>query len=58
MLEDLKERVIIIDSISKRFSACGARVGYAASKNRDLMDALLKLAQGRLCCPTLEQVWP
>ena len=56
MLEDLKERVIIIDSISKRFSACGARVGYAASKNRDLMDALLKLAQGRLCCPTLEQV--
>ncbi len=56
MLEELKDRVIIIDSVSKRFSACGARVGFAASKNKELMDALLKLAQGRLCCPTLEQV--
>lgn len=56
MLDELKDRVIIIDSISKRFSACGARVGYVASKNKDLMNGLLKLAQGRLCCPTLEQV--
>ncbi|MDO4176344.1 MAG: pyridoxal phosphate-dependent aminotransferase, partial [Bacillota bacterium] len=56
MLEDLADRVVIIDSVSKRYSACGARVGAVISKNKDFMDSILKLAQGRLCCPTLEQV--
>ena len=56
MLEDLADRVILVDSVSKRYSACGARVGAVISKNKDLMSGILKLAQGRLCCPTLEQV--
>lgn len=56
MISDLQDRVIIIDSISKRFSACGARIGCIASKNADLMDAIMKIAQGRLCCPTLDQI--
>ena len=56
MLDDLSDRVIIVDSVSKRFSACGARVGCVASKNKELMDGLMKIAQGRLCCPTLDQI--
>ena len=56
MLEDLADRVVMVDSVSKRYSACGARVGAVISKNQDLMSGILKLAQGRLCCPTLEQV--
>ena len=56
MLEDIADRVVIVDSVSKRFSACGARVGCVMSKNDELMSGILKLAQGRLCCPTLEQV--
>jgi aspartate aminotransferase len=56
MLEDLADRVIIVDSVSKRFSACGARVGCVVSKNQELMSGIMKLAQGRLCCPTLDQV--
>ena len=55
-LEDIADRVVLIDSVSKRWSACGARIGAAISKNKDFMSALLKLAQGRLCVPTLEQV--
>ncbi|MGN0693486.1 MAG: pyridoxal phosphate-dependent aminotransferase [Lentihominibacter sp.] len=56
MLEDIADRVVIVDSVSKRFSACGARVGAVISKNKELMSGILKLAQGRLCCPTLEQI--
>ena len=56
MLDDIADRVVIVDSVSKRFSACGARVGCVMSKNDELMSGILKLAQGRLCCPTLEQV--
>ena len=56
MLPDISDRVIIIDSISKRFSACGARVGCIASKNPDILDCAMKMAQGRLSCPTLEQI--
>ena len=56
MLPELQDRVIIVDSVSKRFSACGARIGCIVSKNADLMDGIMKLAQGRLCCPTLDQV--
>ena len=54
-LEEFADRLILVDSVSKRYSACGARVGAAISKNKDIMDGLLKLAQARLCSPTLEQ---
>ncbi|MDD2217652.1 MAG: pyridoxal phosphate-dependent aminotransferase [Eubacteriales bacterium] len=55
-LEEYADRVIIIDSISKRFSACGARIGFIIAKNKELNAALMKIAQGRLCCPTLEML--
>lgn len=55
-IERIKNNVIIIDSISKRYSACGARIGSFASKNKDLVKAVLKLCQSRLCVPTLEQI--
>lgn len=56
MLADLEDRVILIDSVSKRFSACGARIGCIAAKNQELLDNLMKIAQGRLCSPTVEQI--
>lgn len=55
-MKDIQDRVIIVDSVSKRYSACGARIGSVASKNKELIAQILKLAQGRLCVPTLEQV--
>jgi aspartate aminotransferase len=51
----MEERAIIVDSISKRFSACGARIGFIACKNRDVYKNLLKFAQARLCPPTIEE---
>lgn len=48
------QHVIIVDSVSKRFSACGARVGAIISKHEAFMNGVLKLCQGRLCVPTLE----
>ncbi len=54
--EDASDRIILVDSISKRFSACGSRIGCVSSKNKELMKGILKLAQGRLCVSTLEQV--
>ena len=53
---DIRDRVIMIDSVSKRFSACGARIGCIAIKNKDFMAQVLKLCQARLCVSTLEQV--
>lgn len=52
---DISDRTIIIDSISKRFSACGARIGFLMTKNAQLYENLMKLAQCRLSCPTLDQ---
>jgi aspartate aminotransferase len=54
-MTDILDRVILIDSISKRYSACGARIGLVASKNDELMGQVLKLCQSRLCSPTIEQ---
>ncbi len=54
--EYAKERIIVMDSISKRFSACGARIGNIVTKNKELMKGILKLGQARLCPPTLEQI--
>ena len=55
-IEGVQEHVILIDSISKRYSACGARIGSIATKNKELIKQILKLCQGRLCAPTLEQI--
>ncbi len=55
-LDGLNDRAIMLDSISKRFSACGARVGNLVTKNRDIYRAALHMGQARLCSPTLEQV--
>jgi aspartate aminotransferase len=55
-LRGLEQRVIVVDSISKRFSACGARVGAVMSRNHEVMAAVLKFGQARLCPPTLEQL--
>ncbi len=53
--EDIKDRVIVVDSISKRFSCCGARVGAVITRNVDVYQAALKFAQARLCPPSIEQ---
>lgn len=55
-LEDAAENVVVIDSVSKRFSATGARVGAVISRNHELMNEAMKLCQGRLCTATLDQV--
>ena len=55
-LADIEERVIIIDSVSKRFSACGARIGCLVCKNKEYMAQVYKIAMGRLCVPTLDMV--
>jgi len=55
-LEGIDENVILIDSVSKRYSACGARLGWLASKNKELISTTLKFAQARLSPPTYGQV--
>jgi aspartate aminotransferase len=55
MQVDLGDRAVLIDSISKRFSACGARIGCLVTRNRDLARTFLHLGQARLCPPSLEQ---
>ncbi|MFM9413939.1 pyridoxal phosphate-dependent aminotransferase [Peptococcus simiae] len=53
---DAADRVVIVDSVSKRYSACGARIGSLACKNKDFMASIMKLCQGRLCVPTMEMI--
>jgi len=53
---ELEQHAILTDSLSKRYSACGARIGCIVSKNQELMQTVLKFGQARLCPPTLEQV--
>lgn len=55
-LAGLEDRAILLDSISKRYSACGARVGCLATHNKAVLDAGLRYGQARLCPPTLEQL--
>ncbi len=55
-IDEIADRVILVDSISKRYSACGARIGCIASKNKEIMAQIMKLCQGRLCVATLDQV--
>ena len=56
MIPELADRVILIDSVSKRFSACGARIGLLISKNKDVMSSAMKIAQARLCVSTVDQI--
>ncbi len=51
----ISDRAIVMDSISKRFSSCGARLGDIINRNEELMDTFLKFGQARLCPPTLPQ---
>ncbi len=55
-LQGIEENVIMIDSVSKRYSMCGARIGALVSKNKDVMAAALKFGQARLSPPTVDQV--
>ena len=54
-LDDIQNHVVVIDSISKVFSACGSRVGFVVSRNQELMSHILKYAQLRLCPPMIGQ---
>jgi aspartate aminotransferase len=53
---EVADRAVVSDSISKRYSACGARVGCLVSKNKDLIASALKFAQARLSPPSLGQL--
>lgn len=55
-IKGLEENVILLDSVSKRYSLCGVRIGAIVSKNKELMKAVLKYAQARLCSPVLGQI--
>lgn len=55
-LEGLEEHAIMIDSVSKRYSMCGARIGCIVSKNKQVMSTAMKFAQARLSPPTYEQI--
>lgn len=54
-LEDIHDRLILIDSVSKRYNACGARIGVLISKNSEILELISKLCQGRLAVSTIEQ---
>lgn len=55
-IPELEQHAIMIDSVSKRYSMCGARIGCLVSKNRDVIQTAMKFAQARLSPPTFEQI--
>lgn len=55
-LKGIENRVVVVDSVSKRYSMCGVRVGALISKNKQIIDAALRMGQARLCSPYLGQV--
>jgi aspartate aminotransferase len=55
-LEGLEQHAILLDTISKRYSACGARIGALVTHNEAVLNAVLKFAQARLSPPTFEQI--
>ena len=55
-LEGIDQNVIMIDSVSKRYSMCGARIGCIVSKNKEVMASALKFGQARLSPPTIDQI--
>lgn len=54
--EGYEDNVVVLDSVSKRFSACGARIGMVISRNRELMSQCMKWCQCRLCSATVDQL--
>ena len=55
-LDGIDENVVLLDSISKRYSACGVRIGALISRNKKIMSTALKFAQARLSPPTYGQI--
>ena len=55
-VEGIEQNAIMIDSVSKRYSMCGARIGCVVSKNKEVMQTVLKFAQARLSPPTFAQI--
>lgn len=55
-LEGIEQNVVLLDSISKRYSACGVRIGVMISKNKEVMSTAMKFAQARLSPPTFGQI--
>lgn len=55
-IEGMEEHVVLMDTISKRYSACGARIGALVTKNKAVYDAAMKFAQARLSPPGLAQI--
>ncbi len=55
-LKGIEDNVIMIDSVSKRYSMCGARIGALITKNKEVMAAALKFGQARLSPPTIDQI--
>ena len=53
---EISDKAILVDSVSKRYSACGSRIGCIVSKNKELMAGVLKYAMARLCPPTIDQM--
>ncbi|MBQ3438110.1 MAG: pyridoxal phosphate-dependent aminotransferase [Fusobacterium sp.] len=54
-IENAYDNVVLVDSVSKHYSACGTRVGFIISRNKDFMGYMLKFCQARLAVPTIEQ---
>lgn len=52
----IEDRLVVLESVSKRYSACGARIGAICTHNKDLTKNIMKLCQARLCVATLEQI--
>ncbi|MDR6761696.1 aspartate aminotransferase [Flavobacterium sp. 2755] len=55
-LDDVQQNVIMVDSVSKRYSMCGARIGCLITKNKEVLATVMKFAQARLSPPTIEQI--
>ncbi len=55
-LEGLEQHAVMIDSVSKRYSMCGIRLGALVSRNQEVLDAVLRMGQARLCPPYLAQI--
>lgn len=55
-LEGLEDNVVVFDTISKRYSACGGRIGALVTRNKTLLDSVMKFAQARLSPPSFAQI--
>ncbi|MCA0333780.1 MAG: pyridoxal phosphate-dependent aminotransferase [Bacteroidetes bacterium] len=55
-LKDIEQNVVLVDSVSKRYSMCGARIGALISKNKEIVQSALKFGQARLSPPTYAQI--